>query len=115
MGGGEVLLSYKVMKNFESKYPCKTIQAGPNTSFGIGKLKLGNDLERTISSLPQDIDSRDKLVFSYYTKIPFSKEDIVRTKVKDMKYAFWDQSVSIRLFPENNTVTGYSITKVTSW
>jgi len=115
MGGGETILSYKVIQSHESKYPCETIKTAPSKYFEIGNLKLGKDLKDTIDSLPPNVDSRKNLIFSYHTKIPFSKEDIARTKVEDMEYAFWDQSVTIQLFSEQNIVTGYSISKITSW
>jgi len=115
MGGGETILSYKVIQNYDSKYPCKAIDTALPKSFGMGNLKLGKDIKHTIDSLPPNIEYRKNLTFSYYNKNPFSKEDIDRTKVKDMQYAFWDQSVTIQLFSKQDIVTGYSITKITSW
>lgn len=84
MGGGETLLCYKVMQDFDSKYPCKEIMELPKESFQIGDLNIGDDLETAISALPKNISSRDGMAFDYYDRIPFTKEEIERLKVKDM-------------------------------
>jgi hypothetical protein len=115
MGGGETLLGYKVIQDFETKYPCREITELPKESLQIGDLNIGDNLETAISLLPKNISSRDDSTFSYYDKIPFTKEQIKKLQVEDMAYAFWDQRVTIQIFTRDNKVTGYSVYKVTSW
>lgn len=115
MGGGVTLLGYKIIQNFESKYPCREVSGISKESLKLGNLRIGENLETAIKSLPPNIKSRDNLAFFYHKRIPFTKEEIRKLKVKDLAYAFWDQSVTIQIFSSKNQVTGYSVYKVTSW
>ena len=55
------------------------------------------------------------IMYKKFTKKAFSKKDIERTKVKNMKYAFWDVSLYIEVFEKNGLVNGYKVSKLTSW
>lgn len=115
MGGGKTLLSYKVTQGMNSDFPCYKLPTDMHLNYSIGNLKLGSRLETTIQSLPKKTYSREDLLFWYINKIPFTNEDILRTGVENMKYAFWNQTVTIELFSEEKIISGYRVYKVTSW
>ena len=115
MGGGKRLISYRVNEEEKPDFPCGQTDDKRINKYSTGALKIGSNTEKTIESLPSGIESRDGNFFFYYTKIPFTEEEIEKFDVQDMKYAFWDQGVTIQLFIGKNTINGYRVTKVTSW
>jgi len=115
MGGGRRLLSYRIVEEEKSDFKCGNTQKKRINEYKIGALEIGKGIENTIASLPSEIESRDGNDFYYYKKIPFTEEEIKRLEVKNMKYAFWDQSITIQLFSTGDAVSGYRVTKITSW
>lgn len=115
MGGGEALLSYKFVTGLEHKFPCGNINEEDGASLKLASLKIGMKTESALSSLPKNTHAKERLTFTYWKKIPFTQEEIVRNKVKDMQYAFWDEIIAIEIHDENGLVNGFSVSKVTSW
>ena len=115
MGGGRTLLSYRVVEEADPDFTCGQSNSEVLENYNTGVLAIGNDIDKTIGLLPGGIESREGLLFLYHTKIPFTEAQIKKFEVQDMNYAYWDQSVTIELFPINNSINGFRVTKVTSW
>lgn len=115
MGGGSILLGYRVIAEDSPDFRCGSTDSRKINEYKIGVLEIGAEIEDIIESLPGEIESRDGNNIYYYKKVPFTDEEIERLEVKNMKYAFWDQSVTIQLFSAGNLVSGYRVVKVTSW
>jgi hypothetical protein len=115
MGGGKTLLGYRVVKEAKPDFPCGQSKKEIIENYSIGALVIGNNFDKTIGLLPNGVKTREGHSFVYLTKIPFTDEEIKRLDVRDMKYAYWDQSVAIVLYPRENALNGYRVTKVTSW
>ncbi|MES9855410.1 MAG: hypothetical protein ABW166_02235 [Sedimenticola sp.] len=116
MGGTyKRLLSFQVHSKPVRDYPCGVLTDEMAKKLSIGNLKLGSEIDKVVSSLPQNTYAKDNLTFSYLKKIPFTEEEIEKFEVKRKEYAFWDQFSQIDIFTENTKVSGYSVSKVTSW
>jgi hypothetical protein len=115
MGGSRTLLGYRVVKEAKPDFPCGHSRKEIIENYNIGALVIGNNFDKTIGLLPSGVKAQEGYSFIYLTKIPFTNEEIKRLDVRDMKYAYWDQSVTIVLYPRESTLSGYRVTKVTSW
>ncbi|MFT3929243.1 MAG: hypothetical protein QM709_02995 [Spongiibacteraceae bacterium] len=115
MGGGETLLSYKFTAGLEHKFPCGNVNEAGSAGLKLASLKIGMKTESALSSLPKNPHTKEGLTFTYWNKIPFTQEEIVSNKVKDMQYAFWDEIITIEIHDEKGLVNGFSVSKATSW
>ena len=117
-GGNHTLLSFVVKNSLEKLQKCGNLaihNKGSNI-FKVGVLELGKDIKHVKLLLPQPvIDTPNGIQHKHFGKIPFTKEDIERTQVQDMEYAFWDVFISIEVFEKNDVVNGYKVSKITSW
>ncbi len=115
MGGGTILLSYRVANESSPDFTCANATNARIRDFNVGALVIGSKTNVVISSLPKGYIADGKLGFSYFTKIQFTKEQIAKYEVEDMQYAFWDQSVNIEIIADGNVLNGFRVSKVTSW
>ena len=116
MGGHEhTLLNFVVKNALEKSQKCGELKNNIG-DLRLGVIKLGKSIDEVRKELPQPVKVvADGLEYRQMTRLPFTKEDIERTKIKDLNEAYWDVSVTIRVFEENGTVSGYEVSKVTSW
>jgi len=116
MGGSDhTLLSFVVKNTLEKSQQCGELKNNIGDLM-LGVIKLGRSIDEVRKELPQPVKVvADGLEYRQMTRLPFTKEDIARMKIKDMNEAYWDVSVTIRVFEENGTITGYEVSKVTSW
>ena len=117
MGGGTTLLGYRVEKEEKTDFLCASSENKLIENYNIGSLLIGENFNKTITAIPNGYEPNENGVFFYSSKIPFTKDEIIKNKVKDedLKYAYWGQNVTIELTSKNNTVTGFKVFKVTSW
>jgi len=117
MGGRQhQLLAYSVRIDKDKPKECGTLSVS-DKSIDLGVLRLGNDINVVKKSLPQPVEDIPGYGYlhKHFYQIPFSTKDIERTGVKDMSQAFWSVSIYIEVFENQGKVTGYKISKQTSW
>ena len=118
MGGDEhTLLGFTVKNSLENHQICGNLDTyKTKNNFNIGEIKLGEEIKNIQKLIPlpmKEISNGIKYQTSFQT--PFTQEDINRTNVKDMNFAFWDTVVTIKIFANNGIINRFSIYKVTSW
>ena len=115
MGGGRIILTFKILLEDKSKFLCKEIEGVGVLELKLGTLSLGMDLSDAVKSLPLNTHSRRGLRFTYRDKIPFTKKQLAETGVDGLKSAFWDEYITIDLIGKGNMLTGFQVSKVTVW
>lgn len=117
MGGKQhQLLAYTVKTGIEKADECIPLLSSEN-NIHLGELGLGKEINVVKRLLPQPVEeiSGYGYLHKHFYRIPFSKEDIERSGVKDMANAFWSVSIFIEIFESQGKVTGYKVSKQTSW
>ncbi|GAA6136247.1 hypothetical protein NBRC116188_30380 [Oceaniserpentilla sp. 4NH20-0058] len=115
MGGGSIILTFKVLLENESKFLCKEIEEGGVLELKLGTLSLGMNLSDAVKSLPINTHSRRGLRFTYWNKRPFTKQQLAETGIEGLKSALWDEYITIDLIGKGNLLTGFQVSKVTVW
>ncbi len=115
MGGGNIILTFKVLLEDESKFLCKEIEGVGVLELKLGTLSLEMDLSDAIKSLPLNTHTRRGLRFTYWNKIPFTKKQLAETGIEGLESAFWDEYITIDLIGKGNMLTGFQVSKVTVW
>lgn len=117
MGGKQhQLLAFSVKYGTNKSEGCSALAvSGIETHLGV--LHLGEKIKLVKKALPQPVEDipGHGYLHKHFYKRPFSKKDIQRTGVKDMSQAFWSVSIFIEVFESQGKVTGYKVSKQTSW
>lgn len=116
MGGKQhQLLAYAVKTGADKNDGCMPLLSSKNIE--LGALSLGKEISLVKKSLPQPVEDIPGYGYlhKHFDKLPFSKKDIERTGVEDMSQAFWGVSIFIEVFEIQGKVTGYKVSKQTSW
>ena len=117
MGGhNHDLLSFMVKKSKEDKLQCGALTNISLSDIEVGILKIGKDKNSIKTKLPQPISKKPfGIQHKNFGKNPFSEEDIKRMQVENMEYAFWDVFTSIEVYEQNGFISGYKVSRVTSY
>jgi len=117
MGGKSHDLSSFVVKNsIERKLKCGVLANTNLAEAKVGILEIGKNIESVKIKLPQPISNKPYgLQHKNFGQRPFSEADIKMTQVEDMKSAFWDVFTSIDVYTQNGLVSGYKVSRLTSW
>ncbi|TPW17879.1 MAG: hypothetical protein FD130_489 [Halothiobacillaceae bacterium] len=115
-GSKQRLLNFYVKNGVAAEDQCTAITADPKL-FRLGAIELGKDINTVKRQLPQPVEEIKErgLLHRYYGKIPFSKKEIERLQVEDLNHAFWSLLLFIEVFEEQGVVSGYKVSKLTSW
>jgi hypothetical protein len=116
MGGGDhTLLSFIVKKANQDAKNCSKLGKA-YTNYDVGVLSVGQNFEAVRREMPQPItETKNGVQHKHFGKIPFTKKEIEKHSVQDMKYANWDVSIFIDVYIKQGIVSGYKVSKVTSW
>lgn len=117
MGGKSHDLSSFVVRNaVEKKLKCGVLASTNLTEVKVGDLEIGKNIESVKIKLPQPISKKPYgLQHKNFGQRPFSEADIKMTQVEDMKSALWDVFTSIDVYERNGLVSGYKVSRLTSW
>jgi len=117
MGGNKHdLLSFAVKSSVENKLKCGELSNTSLKDIKVGILSVGEKIDTIKSKLPQPISKQPYgYLHKNFGQRPFTQDDIKMTQVEDMKYAFWDVFTSIEVYEKNGLVSGYKVSRVTSW
>jgi len=116
MGGPDhTLLGFAVRSTEKKRRDCGSLTAD-QTLLKLGVLELGKNIDAVRRSLPQPVRTLpDGLEYHHITKLPFTPEERERMHIENPGDAYWDVSVAIRVYEANGRITGYEVSKVTSW
>lgn len=117
MGGKNMrLMNFTVLAGNPQHNTCGKLQLA-EISLHVGELVLGRDINKVTKSLPQPVEyiKGYGYLHKHFSRIPFSEADIQRLNISDLRTAFWSVSIYIEIFEHQNRVTGFKVTKLTSW
>ncbi len=116
MGGPEhTLLGFTVKRTGETSQVCGDLD-GHHADLKLGAIELGKNIDVVRRELPQPVKNMPGGVeYQQISRLPFTEEDRKSTQIKDVGNAYWDVTVTIRVFEENGAVVGYEVSKVTTW
>lgn len=117
MGGkSHDLSSFVVRNSIEKKLKCGVLANTNLTEVKVGILEIGKNIESVKIKLPQPISKKSYgLQHKNFGQRPFSEADIKMTQVEDMNSAFWEVFTLIEVYEQNGLVSGYKVSRLTSW
>ena len=116
MGGPEhTLLGFAVRNTMEKSQICGDLKTD-QTNLTLGAIEPGRNIDDVRRELPQPVKNiSNGIQYQQLTQVPFTKKEVESMQIQEMRHAFWDVTVTIRVFEDNGTVSGYEVSKVTSW
>ena len=116
MGGNQhTLLSFVVTNSVDQSNNCGDLTVKPK-ALKLGSIMLGKDINSIKGFLPQPLKIIDGgIVHQHISKIPFSKNDISKYQLLDLKNACWYTSIAIEIVGVKNLISSYRVSKITTW
>lgn len=110
------LLSFSVVSGNENHNSCGLLRLTEN-DLTLGGLSLGVIFDSAKKTLPQPWEyiKGYGYLHKHFNRRPFSQREIRRFNVKDLNTAFWSISIYIEVFKDDDVITGFKISKLTSW